>query len=530
MRRSNKMQLISDRSPRRLVSAGTSSPEGNTSESQLVEFLKFYTRLHTDDICAQRVDPSNLVAWVFVDGAWQVRRGIEPPEDTNSWCQVYLTATLGLDPVQYERAKRELFTSNDGLSGVYRHKTRPAHALVYRPSRGLSTASIAAITAGSTAAVAGIGSLAWRQFLKNKTATPPSTLDSDKIAEKAVRTTQNTAYSRDSEQSSNDIDASQASTAEQLESVTTISKDDLEPADAKLSTEGNQAVLKLATDYAMTMGRYAADIGQCAASVGFEGAKTAGQCVRKGAGILEKYAQALGYTSVADAGQCAVTCVASAGFKGVKKLGQYTTQAGYDVLSAFWNYVVKNMQSDKDPLMKELKSLLDKERAKETTGEESDSNYESALENIQFAVTIYQSIAEKLKRNVLPLDELRDLLKLRELFGTDTFDPFDHALNQIYQTFKDHDMYDQLMRVLIEHDASENRALLESIPSGSLTIDYIGGLQQWVDDLQELLKMVENLKAEKSNNVMLGSEYNRTELEQKIKNLIKEVEKQMNKT
>ena len=164
MHRSNK---ISDRQPRRLLSAGPSNPEG-TSEDHLKEFLKLYTRLHTDSICAQRVDPSNLVAWVFVDGVWQVHRGIEPQEDNNSWCQVYLTATLGLDPVQYERAKRELFTSNDGLTGVYRHKNLPAHALVYRPSRGLSTASVAAITAGSAAAVAGVGGLVWKQFLKNK--------------------------------------------------------------------------------------------------------------------------------------------------------------------------------------------------------------------------------------------------------------------------------------------------------------------------------------------------------------------------
>jgi len=215
MRASNKIQLISDRPPRRLASAGPVSPEG-TRKDNLIEFLKSYTRLHTDDICAQRVDPSSLVAWVFVDGEWQVRRGIETQKDTKSWCQVYLTSMLGLDPIQYQRAKRELFTSNDGLTGVYRHKTRPAHALVYRPSRrlstaltpavaggiellmsneqlpgvngsatdlmhqpsrGLSTAAIAGITAGSAAAVAGAGGLAWKQYLKNKTqsAQDPST-------------------------------------------------------------------------------------------------------------------------------------------------------------------------------------------------------------------------------------------------------------------------------------------------------------------------------------------------------------------
>ena len=178
MSRSRKIQLISDRPTGRLVSAGHASP--GPSEDDLVQFLQSYSRLHTDDICAQRVDPSDLVAWVFMNGAWQVRQGLDTQKDAKSWCRVYLTSMLGLDPVQYERAKRELFTSNDGLTGVYRHKTRPAHALVYRPSRSLSTASIAAITAGSAAAAAGVGSLAWRQYFKHRNQTakvPTTTLD-----------------------------------------------------------------------------------------------------------------------------------------------------------------------------------------------------------------------------------------------------------------------------------------------------------------------------------------------------------------
>ena len=523
MRRSNKMQLISDRPPRRLISAGPADPEGMSddanNEGRLVEFLKFYTRLHTDDICTQSVDPSNMVAWVFVDGVWQVRRGIEPQLDNSSWCQVYLTAALGLDPLQYKRAKRELFTSKDGLTGVYRHKTRPAHALVYRPSRGLSTASIAAITAGSSAAVAGLGSMAW--YLKNKKAkeeagkTPLPTLGSGNSNHSSEHDDVTQPLIRTSEVPDKTAEAISAALARVTDSET--SKDlvtDPNP-DVKLPTEDDPAVLKLATDYVKTVGK---GVGQCAVNVGLFGAATAGQCVRKGADILQKYAEGLGYTGVADAGKCAATCVAKAGFTGMKKLGRYTADAGYGALLAFWNYVVKNTGSGKEPLLQELNILL--ERAKQTGGE-SDNN--EALENIQFAVRIYQLIAEKLERGELPLAELKDLLKLREEFGTESFDPFDHALNQIYETFKDHKMHDQLMRVLIEHDASENKALLESIQSRSLAIDYNGGLDRWVKDLQDLLGMVNNLEDDPSKNNVLGSEYSKSELTRQITQLIEQV-------
>ena len=182
MRRSNQIQPKTDKPSRKLVNGDV--PEG-ISEDDVVEFLESYTRLHTDDICVQRVDPSNLVAWVFVNGAWQMRQGIETEKDTKSWCRVYLTSMLGLDPVQYMRAKRELFTSNDGLTGVYRHNTLPAHALVYRPSSGLSTASIAAITAGS-AAVAGVGGLVLSQLVKSKNRTGTVSTDSPSVLDDVV--------------------------------------------------------------------------------------------------------------------------------------------------------------------------------------------------------------------------------------------------------------------------------------------------------------------------------------------------------
>jgi hypothetical protein len=63
--------------------------------------------------------------------------------------------------------------SNDQLPGV----NGSATDLMHQPSRGLSTAAIAGITAGSAAAVAGAGGLAWKQYLKNKnqSAQNPST-------------------------------------------------------------------------------------------------------------------------------------------------------------------------------------------------------------------------------------------------------------------------------------------------------------------------------------------------------------------
>jgi hypothetical protein len=146
---------------RRLISE---QPSGG--ESDLLYFLESYVKLDNAEICSQRIDGGNVVVWVFANGVWESHT--RPKKKAiGSWCQVYLTSILGLNQAQYEKAKKELFRSADGLSGVYRHRTEPIYAIVYKPSAGLSSASIAALAAGG-AAVAGIGGLTVRHFVNQR--------------------------------------------------------------------------------------------------------------------------------------------------------------------------------------------------------------------------------------------------------------------------------------------------------------------------------------------------------------------------
>jgi hypothetical protein len=151
-------RLISDQPSRQLVSGGRES-----RESELLYFLESYVKLDNTDICSQQIDVGDVVVWVFVHGVWE---GHTRPKKkgVGSWCQVYLTSILGLTPAQYEKAKKELFRSADGMTGVYRHRTEPKYALVYKPSAWLSSSTIAALAAGA----AGVGGLAATRHLINK--------------------------------------------------------------------------------------------------------------------------------------------------------------------------------------------------------------------------------------------------------------------------------------------------------------------------------------------------------------------------
>ena len=135
-------------------------------EDELVRFLESYRRLNSQDVCAQNISDADLVVWVHANGVWENHLGIKR-KGSGSWCQVYLTSILGLSPAQYAKAKKELFTSTDGFTGVYKHRTKPLYALVYKPATGLSSASIAAMTAGG-AAVVGVGGFALRHLIKSK--------------------------------------------------------------------------------------------------------------------------------------------------------------------------------------------------------------------------------------------------------------------------------------------------------------------------------------------------------------------------
>jgi hypothetical protein len=86
---------------------------------------------------------------------------------------------LGLNPAQYEQAKKELFNSVDGLSGVYKHQARPIYALVYKPSSKLSAAAVAAVAAGGAAVLGVGGGLTARHLMKKREVTPVVNNDTD---------------------------------------------------------------------------------------------------------------------------------------------------------------------------------------------------------------------------------------------------------------------------------------------------------------------------------------------------------------
>jgi hypothetical protein len=150
---------------RRLISDRPRVVGGGSDESDLLYFLQSYDKLDAQSLCSERIDVGQVVAWVFVNGQWE-SHSRPRKRGPGSWCQVYLTSILGLNPAQYDKAKKELFKS-EGLSGVYKHHTKPTYALVYKPSNGLSAASIAALAAGGAAAV-GAGGFAVRHAIKKR--------------------------------------------------------------------------------------------------------------------------------------------------------------------------------------------------------------------------------------------------------------------------------------------------------------------------------------------------------------------------
>jgi hypothetical protein len=119
---------------------------GRSDQSDVVRFLQSYDKLDAKSLCSERIDVADVIAWVFVNGQWE-KHSKPKKKGPGSWCQVYLTSILDLNPAQYVKAKKELLNP-DGLSGVYKHQTKPTYALVYKQSGGLSAASIAALAAG----------------------------------------------------------------------------------------------------------------------------------------------------------------------------------------------------------------------------------------------------------------------------------------------------------------------------------------------------------------------------------------------
>ena len=70
-------------------------------------------------------------------------------------------------PAEYERVKKELFAGR-GLNGVYKHRSEPLYAVVYRPT-GFNKAALAAL-AGGVALAGGLG-VAYNRYTTPKTPT-----------------------------------------------------------------------------------------------------------------------------------------------------------------------------------------------------------------------------------------------------------------------------------------------------------------------------------------------------------------------
>ena len=121
------------------------------SELDLIEFLRPYKRVRTDAVCQKNVDASQVTVWISKNGEW-LRGKPRNTKESGSWCQSYLTAMLGLSPAQYEVAKKEMFSPQDGLNGVYVHESQKKFALVYRPAQRWSNRTKAAIAGGAVLA------------------------------------------------------------------------------------------------------------------------------------------------------------------------------------------------------------------------------------------------------------------------------------------------------------------------------------------------------------------------------------------
>lgn len=133
-------------------------------ESNLIEFLKPYRKLSSDQICKTPIDASQLVVWTFRK-KWTRYEARRMPQNKGSWCQAYLTSILGLSESQYKLVKKELFAQ--GLNGVYKHRSQDLYAIVYRPTR-MSNSTKAAI-AGGLVLAGGLGLAGTRYALKTPT-------------------------------------------------------------------------------------------------------------------------------------------------------------------------------------------------------------------------------------------------------------------------------------------------------------------------------------------------------------------------
>lgn len=131
----------------------------------LSKFLRDYTRVDASQTCAQKLQQSQVVVWVFKNGKWKCAENKRMPRLGESWCKFYLTSTLSLNPQEYARAKKDLFEGSYPV-GVYRHKSQNKFAIVYKPNRTYHKEIAAALVAAGSIAV---GS----QYLRGKKKSEP---------------------------------------------------------------------------------------------------------------------------------------------------------------------------------------------------------------------------------------------------------------------------------------------------------------------------------------------------------------------
>ena len=126
--------------------------------SDVQRFLRLYTRVRRPAACMLEIDPSLLTVWTSRDGlGWIKTNGSDyEPSPGQSWCRSYLTALLSLSPREYDQAKKELFSNNSGLNGVYRN-SQGSYALVYQKPKKFDPRAIAAAATGGALVATGFG-------------------------------------------------------------------------------------------------------------------------------------------------------------------------------------------------------------------------------------------------------------------------------------------------------------------------------------------------------------------------------------
>ena len=93
-------------------------------------FLQSYARVRNEVMCRLPLHARQVIVWTVKNGQWVWRRPT-PQTKPESWCKNALK--LLVHPAEVERLKKELFNTQDGFNGVYKHKTQNLFAIVYDP-------------------------------------------------------------------------------------------------------------------------------------------------------------------------------------------------------------------------------------------------------------------------------------------------------------------------------------------------------------------------------------------------------------